>query len=97
MTRIDTQQLDRQIKQIMTEIIPVLREHMDNVCSSQLLEYIQQRVIEVSVCDWKSKTLLWKSKTKSDWSHRGLSGIHDILYHLTQGEFIVTGVFAVES
>ena len=47
MTRIDTQKLDRQIKQIMTEIIPVLREHMDNVCSGQLLQYLQQKVIEV--------------------------------------------------
>ena len=49
MTRIDTQQLDRQIKLIMSVIIPVLREHMDNVCSSQLLEYIQHRVIEVCI------------------------------------------------
>ncbi|XP_067945497.1 pericentriolar material 1 protein-like [Watersipora subatra] len=48
MTRIDTQKLDRQIKRIMTEIIPVLREHMDNVCSSQLLHYLQQKVIELT-------------------------------------------------
>jgi len=48
MTRIDTQELDRQIKAIMTEIIPILREHMDNVCSAQLLAYVQSRVIQVS-------------------------------------------------
>uniref|UniRef100_F7DKJ1 Pericentriolar material 1 n=1 Tax=Monodelphis domestica TaxID=13616 RepID=F7DKJ1_MONDO len=35
--RIDTQQLDRQIKAIMKEVIPFLKEHMDEVCSSQLL------------------------------------------------------------
>ena len=36
--RIDTQQLDRQIKSIMTEVIPVLKEHMDEVCSQHLLQ-----------------------------------------------------------
>lgn len=46
--RIDTQQLDKQIKNIMTEIIPVLKEHMEEVCSQQLLAYIQRLVLSLT-------------------------------------------------
>ena len=46
--RIDTQQLDAQIKAIMTEIIPVLKEHMDDVCSQQLLLYIRRLVLSLT-------------------------------------------------
>ncbi|KAF6036527.1 hypothetical protein EB796_005166 [Bugula neritina] len=35
---IDAEVLDRRIKVIMADIIPVLREHMENLCSSQLLD-----------------------------------------------------------
>ncbi|CAH1776394.1 unnamed protein product [Owenia fusiformis] len=46
--RIDTQQLDHQIKAIMTEVIPILKEQMDNVCSSQLLSYIKRMVLQLT-------------------------------------------------
>ncbi|XP_013397504.1 pericentriolar material 1 protein isoform X3 [Lingula anatina] len=46
--RIDTQQLDQQIKSIMTEVIPVLKEHMEDVCSTQLLAYIQRLVLTLT-------------------------------------------------
>ncbi|XP_071504196.1 pericentriolar material 1 protein-like [Diadema antillarum] len=43
--RIDTRQLDLQIKGIMQEVIPYLKEHMDDVCSPQLLAYIRRLVL----------------------------------------------------
>ncbi|XP_052078856.1 pericentriolar material 1 protein-like isoform X7 [Mytilus californianus] len=46
--KIDTQQVDRQIKSIMTEIIPVIKQHMDNVCSSELLTYIKRLVLSLT-------------------------------------------------
>ena len=46
--RIDTQQLDTQIKSIMQEVLPVLREHFDNVCSQQLLLFIKRRVLSLA-------------------------------------------------
>lgn len=46
--RIDTQQLDQQIKTIMTEVIPVIKEHMDNMCSPQLLAYIKRLVLSLT-------------------------------------------------
>ena len=46
--RIDTQELDRQIKGIMTEVIPVLKEHMDDMCSQQLLQYIKRLVLSLT-------------------------------------------------
>ena len=39
--RIDMKELDRQIKDIMMETIPVVKLHMDDVCSPQLLAYIR--------------------------------------------------------
>lgn len=46
--RVDTQQVDRQIKNIMTEVIPYLKEHMDDICSSQLLTYIRRMVLSLT-------------------------------------------------
>ncbi|NXI97934.1 PCM1 protein, partial [Psophia crepitans] len=46
--RIDTQQLDRQIKAIMKEVIPFLKEHMDEVCSSQLLTSVRRMVLTLT-------------------------------------------------
>ncbi|XP_077983903.1 pericentriolar material 1 protein-like isoform X6 [Glandiceps talaboti] len=46
--RIDTGQLDRQIKSIMQEVIPYLKEHMDDVCSPQLLAYIRRLVLTLT-------------------------------------------------
>ncbi|XP_071787305.1 pericentriolar material 1 protein-like isoform X2 [Asterias amurensis] len=46
--RIDTRQLDLQIKSIMQEVIPYLKEHMDDVCSPQLLSYIRRLVLTLS-------------------------------------------------
>ncbi|XP_022084429.1 pericentriolar material 1 protein-like isoform X2 [Acanthaster planci] len=46
--RIDTRQLDLQIKNIMQEVIPYLKEHMDDVCSPQLLAYIRRLVLTLS-------------------------------------------------
>ncbi|XP_064636213.1 pericentriolar material 1 protein-like isoform X3 [Lineus longissimus] len=46
--RIDTHQLDQQIKAIMTEVIPILKEHMNTVCSPQLLGYIRQIVLDLT-------------------------------------------------
>lgn len=46
--RIDTQQLDMQIKTVMTEIIPVLKDHMDEVCSPQLLQYVRRLVLSLT-------------------------------------------------
>ncbi|XP_041358964.1 pericentriolar material 1 protein-like isoform X2 [Gigantopelta aegis] len=46
--RIDTAQLDQQIKSIMTEVIPVIKEHMDDVCSPQLLAYIKRLVLSLT-------------------------------------------------
>ncbi|KAK2155201.1 hypothetical protein LSH36_246g02074 [Paralvinella palmiformis] len=42
---IDTHQLDVQIKDIMKEIMPVLKEHMDEICSQHLLQYIKRLVM----------------------------------------------------
>ncbi|XP_074651990.1 pericentriolar material 1 protein-like isoform X3 [Tubulanus polymorphus] len=43
--RIDTQQLDSEIKAIMTEVIPVLKQHQDDLCEASLLSYIRQLVL----------------------------------------------------
>ncbi|XP_072108732.1 pericentriolar material 1 protein isoform X2 [Mobula birostris] len=53
--RIDTQQLDKQIKAIMTEVIPFLKEHMDDVCSPQLLTTIGRMVLELTQQNDESK------------------------------------------
>ncbi|KAF7686666.1 hypothetical protein HF521_015059 [Silurus meridionalis] len=46
--QIDTQHLDRQIKAIMTEVIPFLKEHMGEVCSPQLLTSVRRMVITLT-------------------------------------------------
>ncbi|KAL4640552.1 pericentriolar material 1 protein isoform X1 [Arapaima gigas] len=66
--QIDTQQLDRQIKGIMTEVIPVLKEHMDEVCSPQLLSSIRRMVLELTQHDDDSKEFV-------RFFHRQLGGI----------------------
>ncbi|XP_010122289.1 PREDICTED: pericentriolar material 1 protein-like [Chlamydotis macqueenii] len=53
--RIDTQQLDRQIKAIMQEVIPFLKEHMDEVCSSQLLTSVRRMVLTLTQQNDESK------------------------------------------
>ncbi|XP_021120745.1 pericentriolar material 1 protein isoform X12 [Heterocephalus glaber] len=53
--RIDTQQLDRQIKAIMKEVIPFLKEHMDDVCSSQLLTSVRRMVLTLTQQNDESK------------------------------------------
>ncbi|KAM6132777.1 LOW QUALITY PROTEIN: pericentriolar material 1 protein [Pterocles gutturalis] len=53
--RIDTQQIDRQIKAIMKEVIPFLKEHMDEVCSSQLLTSVRRMVLTLTQQNDESK------------------------------------------
>ncbi|KAM8786327.1 pericentriolar material 1 protein isoform 6-T6 [Rhynchonycteris naso] len=53
--RIDTQQLDRQIKAIMKEVIPFLKEHMDEVCCSQLLTSVRCMVLTLTQQNDESK------------------------------------------
>ncbi|KAM5312176.1 pericentriolar material 1 protein isoform 15-T16 [Glossophaga mutica] len=57
--RIDTQQLDRQIKAIMKEVIPFLKdfsqEHMDEVCSPQLLTSVRRMVLTLTQQNDESK------------------------------------------
>ncbi|XP_065489281.1 pericentriolar material 1 protein isoform X3 [Caloenas nicobarica] len=52
---IDTQQLDRQIKAIMKEVIPFLKEHMEEVCSSQLLTSVRRMVLTLTQQNDESK------------------------------------------
>ncbi|XP_039205315.1 pericentriolar material 1 protein isoform X9 [Crotalus tigris] len=53
--RIDTQQLDRQIKAIMKEVIPFLKEHMDEICTSQLLTSVKRMVLTLTQQNDESK------------------------------------------
>ncbi|KAH0616162.1 hypothetical protein JD844_027082 [Phrynosoma platyrhinos] len=53
--RIDTQQLDRQIKAIMKEVIPFLKEHMDEICSTQLLTSVRRMVLTLTQQNDESK------------------------------------------
>ncbi|CAH2300298.1 pericentriolar material 1 isoform X1 [Pelobates cultripes] len=53
--RIDTQQLDRQIKAIMKEVIPFLKEHIDEVCSPNLLTSIRRMVLTLTQQNDESK------------------------------------------
>ncbi|XP_033742710.1 pericentriolar material 1 protein-like isoform X3 [Pecten maximus] len=47
-SRIDTQELNKQIKMIMKEVIPVIKEHIDHVCSFELLAYIKRLVLSLT-------------------------------------------------
>ncbi|XP_068961066.1 pericentriolar material 1 protein isoform X2 [Petaurus breviceps papuanus] len=66
--RIDTQQLDRQIKAIMKEVIPFLKEHMDEVCSSQLLTSVRRMVLTLTQRNDDSKEFV-------SFFHKQLGGI----------------------
>ncbi|XP_043402081.1 pericentriolar material 1 protein isoform X19 [Chelonia mydas] len=64
----DTQQLDRQIKAIMKEVIPFLKEHMDEVCSSQLLTSVRRMVLTLTQQNDESKEFV-------KFFHKQLGGI----------------------
>ncbi|XP_074485631.1 pericentriolar material 1 protein isoform X4 [Sebastes fasciatus] len=66
--QIDTQQLDRQIKAIMTEVIPFLKENMDEVCSLQLLTTVRRMVLTLTQQNDESKEFV-------RFFHRQLGGI----------------------
>uniref|UniRef100_A0A3Q1FBG7 Pericentriolar material 1 n=1 Tax=Acanthochromis polyacanthus TaxID=80966 RepID=A0A3Q1FBG7_9TELE len=66
--QIDTQQLDRQIKAIMTEVIPFLKENMDEVCSLQLLTSVRRMVLTLTQQNDESKEFV-------HFFHRQLGGI----------------------
>ncbi|XP_029989852.1 pericentriolar material 1 protein isoform X2 [Sphaeramia orbicularis] len=66
--QIDTQQLDRQIKAIMTEVIPFLKENMDEVCSLQLLTSVRRMVLTLTQQNDDSKEFV-------RFFHRQLGGI----------------------
>ncbi|XP_065454059.1 pericentriolar material 1 protein isoform X18 [Chrysemys picta bellii] len=66
--RIDTQQLDRQIKAIMKEVIPFLKEHMDEICSSQLLTSVRRMVLTLTQQNDESKEFV-------KFFHKQLGGI----------------------
>ncbi|XP_066515864.1 pericentriolar material 1 protein isoform X2 [Hoplias malabaricus] len=66
--QIDTQQLDRQIKAIMTEVIPFLKEHMGEVCSPQLLTAVRRMVLTLTQQNDDSKEFM-------RFFHRQLGGI----------------------
>ncbi|XP_041840164.1 pericentriolar material 1 protein isoform X2 [Melanotaenia boesemani] len=66
--QIDTQQLDRQIKAIMTEVIPFLKENMDEVCSHQLLTSVRRMVLNLTQQNDESKEFV-------RFFHRQLGGI----------------------
>uniref|UniRef100_A0A3P8UI04 Pericentriolar material 1 n=1 Tax=Cynoglossus semilaevis TaxID=244447 RepID=A0A3P8UI04_CYNSE len=66
--QINTQQLDRQIKAIMTEVIPYLTENMDEVCSMQLLTSVRRMVLMLTQQNDESKEFV-------RFFHRQLGGI----------------------
>lgn len=66
--QIDTQPLDRQIKAIMTEIIPFLKENMDEVCSVQLLTSVRRMVLTLTQQNDESKEFV-------HFFHRQLGGL----------------------
>ncbi|XP_029012160.1 pericentriolar material 1 protein isoform X2 [Betta splendens] len=66
--QIDTQQLDRQIKAIMTEVIPFLKENMDEVCSLQLLTSVRRMVLTLTQQNDESKEFV-------RFFHKQLGGI----------------------
>uniref|UniRef100_A0A673IIB8 Pericentriolar material 1 protein-like n=1 Tax=Sinocyclocheilus rhinocerous TaxID=307959 RepID=A0A673IIB8_9TELE len=66
--QIDTQQLDRQIKAIMTEVIPFLKEHVGEVCSHQLLTSVRRMVLKLTRQNDESKEFV-------RFFHRQLGGI----------------------
>ncbi|KAJ8262334.1 hypothetical protein GJAV_G00165270 [Gymnothorax javanicus] len=53
--QIDTQQLDRQIKDIMSQVLPFLQERMEEVCSTKLLASIRRMVLRLTQQHHESK------------------------------------------
>ncbi|XP_055958711.1 pericentriolar material 1 protein isoform X2 [Patella vulgata] len=47
-SRINSSLIDQQVKQIITEVLPVVKEHVDDVCSPQLLAYIKRLVLSLT-------------------------------------------------
>lgn len=66
--QIDTQPLDRQIKAIMTEVIPFLKENMEEVCSVQLLTSVRRMVLTLTQQNDESKEFV-------RFFHRQLGGL----------------------
>nr|XP_040042087.1 pericentriolar material 1 protein isoform X4 [Gasterosteus aculeatus aculeatus] len=66
--QIDTHQLDRQIKAIMTKVIPFLKENMDEVCSLQLLTSVRRMVLTLTQQNDESKEFV-------RFFHRQLGGM----------------------
>ncbi|PVD34338.1 hypothetical protein C0Q70_05609 [Pomacea canaliculata] len=46
--RIDAQELDQQIKGIMGQVIPVVKEHINDICSPHFLAYVQRLVLSLT-------------------------------------------------
>ncbi|XP_061626507.1 pericentriolar material 1 protein isoform X4 [Phyllopteryx taeniolatus] len=66
--QIDTVQLNRQIKDIMTEVIPFLKENMHEVCTPQLLTSLRRKVLALTQQNDESKEFV-------RFFHRQLGGI----------------------
>lgn len=66
--RIDTQQLDKQIKAIMKEVIPFLKEHMEEICSTHLLTSVRRMVLTLTQQNDESKEFV-------KFFHKQLGGI----------------------
>uniref|UniRef100_A0A8C7G4R2 Pericentriolar material 1 n=1 Tax=Oncorhynchus kisutch TaxID=8019 RepID=A0A8C7G4R2_ONCKI len=86
--QIDTQQLDRQIKAIMTEVIPFLKEHMDEVCSYQLLTSVRHMVLTLTQQNDESKEFVrffhrhkFAGRTLKDCGEDLLVEISEILFN----------------
>uniref|UniRef100_A0A665TA28 Pericentriolar material 1 n=1 Tax=Echeneis naucrates TaxID=173247 RepID=A0A665TA28_ECHNA len=86
--QIDTQQLDRQIKAIMTEVIPFLKENMDEVCSLQLLTSVRRMVLTLTQQNDESKEFVrffhrhkFVGRTLKDCGEDLLVEISEILFN----------------
>uniref|UniRef100_A0A674EF39 Pericentriolar material 1 n=1 Tax=Salmo trutta TaxID=8032 RepID=A0A674EF39_SALTR len=87
--QIDTQQLDRQIKAIMTEVIPFLKEHMDEVCSYQLLTSVRRMVLTLTqqndeskeFVHWQIRHCKFAGRTLKDCGEDLLVEISEILFN----------------
>ncbi|XP_077379388.1 pericentriolar material 1 protein isoform X2 [Festucalex cinctus] len=66
--QIDTLQLNRQIKDIMTEVIPFLKENMHEVCTPQVLTSLRRKVLALTQQNDESKEFV-------RFFHRQLGGI----------------------
>ncbi|XP_077461914.1 pericentriolar material 1 protein isoform X2 [Stigmatopora argus] len=66
--QIDTLQLNQHIKDIMTEVIPFLKENMDEVCTPQLLASLRRKVLALTQQNDESKEFV-------RFFHRQLGGI----------------------